>query len=64
MTEREVIEVANSEGIITGNMYKVYLEKLGKRNSVAHPSSSYVTPVQAEGLIDDLIQNTIRLLTI
>lgn len=64
MTEREVIEVANSEGIITGNMYKVYLEKLGKRNSVAHPSSSHVTPVQAEGFIDDLIQNTLRLLTI
>jgi hypothetical protein len=64
MTEREVIEVANSEGIITGNMHKVYVEKLGKRNSAAHPSSSHVTQVQAEGFIDDLIQNTVRLLTI
>jgi hypothetical protein len=64
MTEREVIEVANSAGIITGNMFKVYVEKLGKRNSAAHPSSSHVTQVQAEGFIDDLVQNTVRLLTI
>jgi hypothetical protein len=64
MNEREVIEVANSAGIIDGSMYKVYKEKLDKRNSVAHPSQQHVTQVQAEGFIDDLIQNTIRLLPI
>jgi hypothetical protein len=64
MSEREVIEVANSAGIIDGGMFKVYLEKLGKRNSVAHPSTQHVSQVQAEGFIDDLITNTVRLLTI
>lgn len=64
MSEREVIEVANSATIITGDMHKVYVEKLGKRNSAAHPSTQHVTQVQAEGFIDDLINNTVRLLKI
>lgn len=64
MNESQVIEVANSAGIIDGNMYKVYSEKLGKRNSVAHPSTQHVTQVQAEGFIDDLINNTVKLLKI
>src|SRR5713226_7194788 len=62
MSEREVIEVCNSAGIITGDMYKVYVEKLGKRNSAAHPSITHITQVQAEGYIDDLIRNTVLLL--
>ncbi len=52
MSEREAIEVCNSAGIITGDMYKVYVEKLGKRNSAAHPSTTHMTQVQAEGYID------------
>ncbi|MDE2466920.1 MAG: hypothetical protein KGO02_24870 [Alphaproteobacteria bacterium] len=64
MSEREVIEVCNSSGIVTGDMYKVYVEKLGKRNSSAHPSTIHVTQVQAEGYIDDLIRNTVLKLTI
>ncbi len=64
MSEREVIEVCNSAGIITGDMHKVYVEKLGKRNSAAHPSTIHVTQVQAEGYIDDLIRNTVLLLRI
>lgn len=64
MSEREVIEVANSAGIIDGNMYRVYLERLGRRNSAAHPSTQHVTQVQAEGFIDDLINNTVKLLRI
>jgi len=64
MSEREIIEVANSASIITGDMHKVYVEKLGKRNSAAHPSTHHVTQVQAEGFIDDLITNTVRLLMI
>jgi hypothetical protein len=64
MSEREVIEVCNSAGIITGDMHKVYVEKLGKRNSAAHPSTTHMTQVQAEGFIDDLIRNTVLLLKI
>ncbi len=64
MSEREVIEVANSASIITTNMYNVYKPKLDERNLAAHPSTAHVTQVQAEGYIDSLINNTVRLLTI
>jgi hypothetical protein len=64
MSEREVIEVCNSAGIITGDMYKIYVAKLGDRNSAAHPSAIHVTQVQAEGFIDSLIRNTVLLLKI
>jgi hypothetical protein len=64
MSEREVIEVANSAGIIIGAMHKAYLAKLDERNSAAHPSTNHVTQVQAEGFIDNLIRNTVLLLKI
>ena len=64
MSEREVVEVCNSAGIIDGSMYKVYVEKLNARNSAAHPSRIHVTQVQAEGFIDGLIRNTVMLLKI
>jgi hypothetical protein len=64
MSEREVIEVANSAGIINGAMHKVYLAKLDERNSAAHPSTNRVTQVQAEGFIDNLLRNTVLLLKI
>jgi hypothetical protein len=64
MSEREVIEVCNSAGIITGDMYKIYVAKLADRNSAAHPSTIHVTQVQAEGFIDSLIRNTVLLLKI
>ncbi|HWY71355.1 MAG TPA: hypothetical protein VNX88_21995 [Terriglobales bacterium] len=64
MAEREVIEVCNSAGIINGDLYKVYVEKLNGRNSAAHPSTIHVTQVQAEGYIDGLIRNTVLLLPI
>jgi hypothetical protein len=64
MSEREVLEVASSAGIINSTMFKVYKAKLDDRNSAAHPSTAHVTQVQAEGFIDSLINNTISLLKI
>ena len=64
MNESQVIAVASSAGIIDKNIHKVYSEKLGKRNSVAHPSTQHITQIQAEGFIDELINNTIKLLKI
>lgn len=64
MSEREVIEVCNSAGIINGAMHKVYVAKLDERNSAAHPSTNHITQVQAEGFIDSLIRNTVLLLSI
>lgn len=64
MSEREVIEACNSAGIINSDMFRVYVEKLGRRNSAAHPSTIRITQVQAEGFIDDLIRNTVLQLPI
>lgn len=64
MNESQVIEVASSAGIIDGNMFKVYAGALGKRNSAAHPSTQHITQLQAEGFIDELVNNTIKLLKI
>lgn len=59
MSEREVIEVASSAGIVNGDVFKVYKNRLDQRNSAAHPSTLRVTQVQAEGFIDDLIRNAV-----
>lgn len=59
MSEREVIEVASSAGIINHDVYKVYKNRLDQRNSAAHPSTLRVTQVQAEGFIDELIRNAV-----
>ncbi len=64
MSEREVLEVASSAGIINDDVFKVYKNRLDQRNSAAHPSTLHVTQVQAEGFIDDLIRNTVLQLEI
>lgn len=64
MMEREVIEVCNSAGIINGNLYKILVEKLGARNSAAHPSTIRIGQLQAESFIDDLIKNVVLVLPI
>jgi hypothetical protein len=64
MSEREIIEVASSAGIINGDVFKVYKNRLDQRNSAAHPSTLRVTQVQAEGFIDDLIRNAVLQLKI
>ena len=64
MSEREVLEVASSAGIINGDIFKVCKNRLDQRNSAAHPSTLRVTQVQAEGFIDDLIRNVVLQLKI
>lgn len=64
MSEREIIDVASSAGIINDGIYKVYKNRLDQRNSAAHPSTLRVTQVQAEGFIDDLIRNAVLQLKI
>lgn len=59
MSEREIIEVASSAGIINDGVFKTYKNRLDQRNSAAHPSTLRVTQVQAEGFIDDLIRNAV-----
>ncbi len=59
LKESEVIEICKSANIINQNLHKILVEKLGKRNAAAHPSTVRVTQVQAEAFIDDLIRNAV-----
>lgn len=59
LKESEVIEVCRSANIINPNLHKILTEKLGKRNTAAHPSTVRVTQVQAEAFIDELIRNAV-----
>ena len=59
LRESEVIEICNSAGIITKDVHKILAEKLGKRNSAAHPSSVSIGQLQAEAFIDELVKNVV-----
>jgi len=61
--EHEVIEVCGTAGIITGNLKKILIEKLTKRNMAAHPSLVEITQFQAEEVISDLVNNVVLKLT-
>ncbi len=52
LKESEVIEVCNSAGIVTKDIHKILVEKLGRRNSAAHPSSVAFGQLQAEAFIE------------
>lgn len=64
LKESQVITICKSAAIITGDMCKILEEKLGKRNSAAHPSTVTIGQIQAEGVIDDLVNNIILRLVI
>lgn len=59
LKESEVIEICKSATLITNEEYKILNEKLGRRNSAAHPSSIHISQLQAEAVIDDLVRNII-----
>ena len=62
LSEREVIEICNSANIIAPDVYKILVEKLGKRNTAAHPSTIHVNQIHAEAYIDELIRNVVLVL--
>lgn len=59
LKESEVLQVAKSSNIISGNVYKVLKEKLDRRNIAAHPSGIKITQLTAEEYITDLIENVV-----
>jgi hypothetical protein len=59
LKESEVIDICRSAAIITNDVYKILDEKLGRRNSAAHPNDIKITQVQAEDFITDLINNVV-----
>jgi hypothetical protein len=63
LKESEVIEICNSAGILTKDVHRILVEKLGKRNSAAHPSSVKIGQLQVDEFIDDLVNNVVLKLT-
>lgn len=59
LKESEILTICKSAGIVTPELYKILSEKLGKRNTAAHPSPVTVSQIQAEGVIDDLVNNVV-----
>lgn len=63
LQESEVIQICRSANIITNDIYKILNEKLGRRNTAAHPNSVKITQLQAEDFISDLVNNVVLALT-
>jgi hypothetical protein len=57
--ESQVVEIARGAGIFNDTVAKALKEKLTKRNSAAHPSSSVMLAVTAEEVIHDLVENVL-----
>ncbi len=59
MKESEFIAICRSAGIITNDVRKILDEKLGFRNSCAHPSSIAVGDSKVLSFVEDLVDNII-----
>ncbi len=57
--ENKFIEICRAARIISNDVRKILDEKLGIRNSVAHPSNIVVKPSKAFNFIEDLVDNVI-----
>lgn len=53
------IEVARSAGIITNDVRKILDEKLGIRNTAAHPSDVEIHETKVINVVEDLVENVI-----
>jgi hypothetical protein len=63
LKESEVIEVCNTADLLNGNMVRILKEKLGKRNTAAHPASVIIVQSQADDVVTDLVNNIVLALT-
>jgi hypothetical protein len=59
LRESEFITVCRSAGLITSDVRKLLDEKLGFRNSCAHPSSIAVGDSKVLSFVEDLVDNVI-----
>jgi len=59
LKESEVIKIAATAGILGKESVKKLEEKLGKRNTAAHPSTVVVSVATAEEVIFDLVENIV-----
>jgi hypothetical protein len=57
--ENKFIELLRAAGIISNDVRKILEEKLGTRNSSAHPSGISIKPTKVVEFVDDLVENVI-----
>ncbi|WP_316198728.1 hypothetical protein [Bradyrhizobium sp. SZCCHNS2002] len=63
LKEFEVIELCRNANLINDNLTRNLKEKLGKRNTAAHPSTLVVGQPQADDVVSDLVHNVVLALT-
>lgn len=59
LKESQVIQICRSANIISNDVYKILNEKLGTRNTYAHPSNVVLVPQTAEEMILNLVNNVV-----
>lgn len=57
--ENKFIELLRGSGVISNDVRKILDEKLGIRNSCAHPSGVIIKASKVVGFIEDLIENVV-----
>lgn len=62
--EMKFIELCRTGGIISNDVRKILEQKLGTRNSCAHPSGVTVNESKVIDFIDDLVENVILKFTV
>ena len=64
LTEGEAVDILGGVTGVTDNMKKMLKEKLGRRNTYAHPSTMIVDRPQVDDMITELVNNAILRLTL
>jgi hypothetical protein len=59
LKESVVIDICKREQIVNQNVAKILNNRLGDRNSAAHPSTIHVGQLQAEAFIEDTVDNVV-----
>jgi hypothetical protein len=59
LKESEVIEICSTASLLNSNIIRILREKLGKRNSAAHPASVIIVQSQADDVVTDLVNNVV-----
>jgi hypothetical protein len=59
-----VVDICKREQIVNQNVAKILNNRLGDRNSAAHPSTIHVGQLQAEAFIEDIVDNVVLALKI
>jgi hypothetical protein len=64
LKQDETVDIVGSLPGITGGMKKTLKEKLGRRNTYAHPSTMTITRASVDEMVTDLVNNIVLALTL